>query len=166
MKLKADIDGRTYQIELTRGDGNVTAVIDGRTVEAEISEPEPGLFLFKMDGRVVQAYAGAFRDGVSTVSVNGQDVDVRMSDPKKLRGAGNDAGAEGGRSEIKTAMPGKVVRILVEQGAEVHKGDGLIVVEAMKMQNEMKSVKNGVVSEIRVAEGDLVGAGDVLLVVE
>ena len=63
-------------------------------------------------------------------------------------------------------MPGKVVRILVSNGAQVQKGDGVIVVEAMKMQNEMKSPKDGVVTTILVKEGDNVGAGDVLLVVE
>ena len=74
--------------------------------------------------------------------------------------------AVGGKAEIKTAMPGKVVRILVAASDEVKKGDGLIVVEAMKMQNEMRSPKDGKVAGIRVAEGETVGAGDVLLVVE
>ena len=63
-------------------------------------------------------------------------------------------------------MPGKVVRILKAVGDEVAKGDGVIVVEAMKMQNEMKSPKDGVIKEIRVAESDTVGAGDILVVIE
>ena len=63
-------------------------------------------------------------------------------------------------------MPGKVVRILVEQGAEVKQGEGVIVVEAMKMQNEMKAPKDGIIKEIRVAEGATVNAGDILVVIE
>ena len=63
-------------------------------------------------------------------------------------------------------MPGKVVRIIAEAGAAVQKGDGIIVVEAMKMQNEMKSPKDGVVKEIRVSEGSTVNAGEVLVVIE
>jgi len=63
-------------------------------------------------------------------------------------------------------MPGKVVRILLEAGSEVKKGDGVLVVEAMKMQNEMKSPKDGIVRELRSTEGSTVNAGDVLVVIE
>ncbi|MCO5333238.1 MAG: hypothetical protein M9893_04365 [Pyrinomonadaceae bacterium] len=68
--------------------------------------------------------------------------------------------------EIKTAMPGKVVRILRSLNETVAKGDGLIVVEAMKMQNEMRSPKDGIVAAINTSEGETVNAGEVLLVVE
>jgi len=63
-------------------------------------------------------------------------------------------------------MPGKVARILAEQGAEIKKGEGVLIVEAMKMQNEMKAPKDGIVKEIRCAEGETVNAGDVLAVIE
>jgi biotin carboxyl carrier protein len=63
-------------------------------------------------------------------------------------------------------MPGKVVRVLVEAGQAVEAGQGLIVVEAMKMQNELKSPKSGTVAELRAANGSTVNAGDVLVVVE
>jgi len=63
-------------------------------------------------------------------------------------------------------MPGKVVRILVEAGAEIKTGDGVIIVEAMKMQNELKARKDGVVKEIRFSEGSTVNAGDVLVIIE
>jgi biotin carboxyl carrier protein len=63
-------------------------------------------------------------------------------------------------------MPGKVVRIVAEVGQEVKTGDSIIVVEAMKMQNEMKSPKDGVVKEIRAEVGATVNAGDVLAVIE
>jgi biotin carboxyl carrier protein len=63
-------------------------------------------------------------------------------------------------------MPGRVIRILVEAGQDVEAGDGLIVVEAMKMQNEMKSPKAGKILEVKTATGAAVSAGDVLLVIE
>jgi biotin carboxyl carrier protein len=63
-------------------------------------------------------------------------------------------------------MPGKVVRIVAEVGQEVKIGDSIIVVEAMKMQNEMKSPKDGVVKEIRAENGATVNTGDVLAVIE
>ena len=166
MKLQADMNGQAYHLELRLVNGTLTAEIDGRVIEAEISEPEPGMFLFKTGGRVVEAYVGPFTDGRTIVSVGGNDHEIRLTDPKRLRGAGNTAEAAGGRVEIKTAMPGKIVRILVNDGDEVQKGDGLIVVEAMKMQNEMRAPKHGHISHIRVAEGDTVAAGDILLIVE
>jgi biotin carboxyl carrier protein len=63
-------------------------------------------------------------------------------------------------------MPGKVVRVMVEEGQPVESGQGLVVVEAMKMQNEIKSPKAGVVKAVHVREGGSVGAGQALLVVE
>jgi biotin carboxyl carrier protein len=100
------------------------------------------------------------------VSVGGREYGVRMTDPKHLRGAGALGGEQGGRAQVKAPMPGKVVRVLVEAGQVVEAGQGLVVVEAMKMQNELKSPKSGTVSEVRAAAGSTVNAGDVLVVVE
>jgi biotin carboxyl carrier protein len=166
MKLQAEIDGQFVQIELKHENGSLIAAVDGRAIEAEVSEPEPGVFLFKTGGRVVEVFVGPFADDKATVSVRGSDHEIRLTDPKRLRGSADSAEAAGGRAEIKTAMPGKVVRILAAEGDEVQKGDGLIVVEAMKMQNEMRSPKHGRVTGIRVKEGDTVGAGDLLLIVD
>jgi biotin carboxyl carrier protein len=101
------------------------------------------------------------------VNVGGEtDFEITLSDPKRMRhSAGAGENAEGA-AEIKTAMPGKVVRILVEAGAEVKQGDGVLIVEAMKMQNEMKAPKDGIVREIRAEQGATVNAGDVLAVIE
>jgi biotin carboxyl carrier protein len=63
-------------------------------------------------------------------------------------------------------MPGRVVRVLVERGAEVEAHQGIVVIEAMKMQNELKSPKSGKVAEMRVIPGDTVIAGDVLAVID
>jgi biotin carboxyl carrier protein len=63
-------------------------------------------------------------------------------------------------------MPGKVVRLLVEAGQEVEAGHGIVVVEAMKMQNEMKSPKAGIIASINVTVGTTVNGGDLLAVVE
>jgi biotin carboxyl carrier protein len=165
MKLQAEANGETHIIEIQPDGSQLRAIIDDRPIEAEISEPEPGVFLFKMAGQIVQAYTYQNRDG-SIVSINGKDLEVKITDPKRLRGSSDVLDSAGGRAEIKNAMPGKVVRILIESGTKVEKGDGLIVVEAMKMQNEMRSPKHGHILEIRVSEGDTVSAGDVLMIVE
>ncbi len=71
-----------------------------------------------------------------------------------------------GPKKLTAPMPGKVVRILVSEGAEIEAGAGILVVEAMKMQNEVKSPKKGIVQKITVREGAAVNSGDVLAIVE
>ena len=164
MKLQAEIGDQKHDVEITREDGRVFASVDGRRYELEASEPEPGVFLFKHDNRIYEAViSGSDTKGLTTnVRIGTDEFDVKIIDPKRLRGAGNETEHGDGLAEIKTAMPGKVVRILVEIGSEVGKGDSVMVVEAMKMQNELKSPKAGIVKSIPTEEGATVAAGDVL----
>ena len=166
MKLHADISDIKHEVEITPTDDAVKAVIDGRDYTIDVSQPEPGLYVLRDGSKTTVAFVSKLADGTSQVTIKSHTVDIMLTDPKRLRGksAGDDQAS--GRAEIKTAMPGKVVRILVAQGNAVQKGDGIIVVEAMKMQNEMKSPKDGSVDEIRVSEGETVGAGDVLIVID
>src|SRR5258708_38860619 len=99
------------------------------------------------------------------MSVNGRRLDIEVHDPRKLRGRGS-AVRDAGRQTVAAAMPGRVIRLLVAIGQAVEAGEGLIVVEAMKMQNEMKSPKAGKVLEIRTTAGAAVAAGDALIVIE
>ena len=107
------------------------------------------------------------RDSYSLeVVVRGRGYGINVIDPKRLR-SGHAAGAQHhGSAEVISPMRGKIVRVLVEQGSRVEAGDGIVVVEAMKMQNEMKSPKSGVVVSISAEAGATVGAGDVLAVIE
>jgi biotin carboxyl carrier protein len=162
MKLSARLGEDTHEIEVKRDGNRVTADVDGRTYEIESSEPETGVYLFKHDNRVYEIYVSP--DG--SANVGGNQFDISISDPKRLRHRGADAEHGDGSAEIKTAMPGKIVRILQSEGDTVEKGDGVIVVEAMKMQNEMKSPKAGIIKEIRFEEGATVNAGDILVVIE
>ncbi len=167
MKLQADITDTRYQIDFKQEDGRIFADIDGRKYEAEVSEPEPNVFLLKNCGKVYEIFISPRSDpgDLFQVSVGNSDLEIRLTDPKRLRGSEAANETLDGSAEIKTAMPGKIVRILAAVGDEIKKGDGVIVVEAMKMQNEIKAQKDGVVTEIRVAEGKTVGAGDVLIVI-
>jgi len=162
MKLIAELNGEKHEIEITREGRRVFARVGEREYELEASEVEPDVYLFKYDHRIFEIYAAP--NGI--VNLGNHQLEITISDPKRLRGS-NAAGASAdGVAEIKTAMPGKLVRVLTEVGAEINKGDAVLVVEAMKMQNEMKSPKDGVVKEIRFAEGATVNAGDVLAVIE
>jgi len=91
---------------------------------------------------------------------------VTLVDPRRLRSASG-AGIQGDEAaRIVAPMPGKVVRLLVEEGEEIEAGTGVVVVEAMKMQNEMKSPKKGRVVTLKVATGETVNAGEVLAIIE
>ena len=90
---------------------------------------------------------------------------AEVRDPRSLRSRARAVDDHGPR-KLTAPMPGKVVRILLREGAEVEAGHGILVVEAMKMQNEVKSPKKGTIQKIVVSEGAAVNAGDVLAIVE
>ena len=168
MKLQAELNHEKHEIALKQTGDNVFAEIDGRSYELEAHEVEPNVYLLKHENKIYQIFVSPNQNPNEPfmVSVGTNNFEIKISDPKRLRGAGLGSEPGEGLAEIKTAMPGKVVRILVEVGAQINQGDGVIIVEAMKMQNEMKSPKNGTVKEIRVQEGATVNAGDILAVIE
>ncbi len=96
--------------------------------------------------------------------VNGRAIELEVLDPRNRRM--NAGGGESGARDVKAAMPGKVVRLLVEVGDSVAPGQGLVTLEAMKMQNEVRSPATGRVAAIRVREGDTVASGQVLVTLE
>ena len=98
--------------------------------------------------------------------VGSERFSVELRDPRSLRSRGTAPGMPKGPQKLMAPMPGKIVRILVAEKSEVEAGQGIVVVEAMKMQNEIKSPKKGIVQKILVAEGDKVNAGDGLAIVE
>ncbi|MCA1630838.1 MAG: biotin/lipoyl-binding protein [Acidobacteria bacterium] len=146
----------------------MSAEIDGRAYELEARETERGAYLLVLGGRVYECRVedGRGAGGASKVEVGGRAYEVSLFDPRKLRAAGAGGAQNQGRAVVAASIPGKVVRVLVEEGAMVEAGDGLVVVEAMKMQNELKSPKAGTVTELRARAGATVNAGDVLVVVE
>ncbi len=128
--------------------------------EAEIGEVAAGIYSVLWRGRSFDA-----RIAGSRVVVDGCAFEADVVDPRELRDSASNSAAHG-RAEIVSPMPGKVIRVLVEEGQEVEAGQGILVVEAMKMQNEMASPRKGTVASIRVAAGAAVIAGEVLAAVE
>ncbi len=168
MKLHAEIGGDKREIEIRQEDGRVFADLDGQEYDLEVSEPEPGVYLFKHEGRVYEASVSRSKSTTETthVRIGTVEFDIRLTDPKRLRSAASGTEHADGIAEIRTAMPGKVVRVLLQPGSEVDAGASVLVVEAMKMQNELKAPKAGTIKEIRVKEGAAVSAGDVLATIE
>jgi biotin carboxyl carrier protein len=120
-----------------------------------------GTWSILIDGR---SYAVAIL-GMGEISVNGRVFHVDVFDPRESRGRRSTADRSGPQAVV-ALMPGRVIRVLVEPGQEVAADEGLIVVEAMKMQNEMKAPRDGRVAAVKTAAGATVSAGDVLLVIE
>ena len=137
--------------------------IDGKAVapaEGDIVETEPGAYSILIDGKAYEA-----RVSGEEIVVNGGRFGFDVEDPRAWKGTGGSGGGQG-RASITAPMPGKVVRVLARAGEQVEEGQGIVVVEAMKMQNEMKAPRAGRVIAIAVRENDSVNAGAVLATIE
>jgi len=167
MKLRARIEERDLDVQLKVAGRRVVALVDGREYELEFQRQSDGGYLILQDGQVFDAQITTTnRKENLTVSFHDRSYSVTISDPKRLRGSNDATDHHHGSAEILAPMPGKIVRVLVEVGSQIEKGMGVIVVEAMKMQNEMKSPREGSIKAVNVKPGDTVNAGDVLAIVE
>jgi biotin carboxyl carrier protein len=131
---------------------------------AQIENPEPGVYSVLMDGRSYEAYVEETTGGLE-VSINGFRFEIEARDPRRWSRKSTGRGGHGVQS-IASPMPGKVVRVLVATGDQVEAGQGMVVVEAMKMQNEIKASRAGKVLLVAVQEGATVTAGEVLATIE
>ena len=170
MKLKAQLSGTEHDVLLSVAGKFAAVEIDGRHYDVELRERVRGEYVLINGTKVHKCRVEQRRkppQGESfAVTLRGTNYDVGIVDPKRLRSGQTSAAHQAGAAEIVSPMPGKIVRVLVEVGAKVAAGSGVIVVEAMKMQNEMKAPKAGVVISINANEGATVNAGDVLAVIE
>jgi biotin carboxyl carrier protein len=165
VKLKAIVEDRELELTVRVDGGRVHAEVGGRVYDLELREPEPGSYLFLRNAEVHECHVSKTHEAIDVI-LHERKYAVTIVDPKRLRSGPDAHGHQHGLAEIMAPMPGKVVRVQIEAGATVEKGSGIVVVEAMKMQNEMKSPRAGVVISINVKPGDTVNAGDVLAVVE
>ena len=162
MKLRVDIDGRSHVLEMR--DGEYT--FDNISGTASVEEVRPGVFSILLGTQSFRVNVEAAQgEQFEVVSNDGARHLICVADTRDRLSA-QDAAASKGPAIIRAQMPGKIVRLLVEVGAAVNAGQGLIVVEAMKMQNEVKAPKGGVVVKILAQAGTTVAAGETLIVVE
>ena len=141
--------------------GMTTCVVDGRRIAIDARILQPGVMSLLVEGKQYRCILDG--DGVL---IGGRRFGFEVSDPRSLQGrSGTGAGIAGPRA-LKAPMPGRVVRVLVAAGEDVAEQQGIVVIEAMKMQNELKSPKAGRVVRVAAVVGETVGAGDVLAVVD
>lgn len=162
MTRKLRVDGRDAVLQT--GDGELFSYTrDGVEVSgrASLVEMEPGVYSVLLDGRSYRVRL----EGAGEVEVGTRRFAVEVVDPRAAPAVGARAGQDA-RSTLTAPMPGKVVRVLARAGEAVEAGQGILVVEAMKMQNEIKSPKAGVVASLSVEEGAAVSSGQTLAVIE
>lgn len=164
MKLEVTVAGRPMAVELRRRADGWECSLDGSEQPLDVAEIAPGVLSLLLDGQSFTLHVVQDGDGWR-VHTRGTDVPATVADPRRWKGRAGGAAAHAGRQEVAAPMPGKIVRVLVSEQQEVEAGQGLVVVEAMKMQNEIPSPKKGVIEQIRVREGDRVEHGAVLVVV-
>jgi biotin carboxyl carrier protein len=164
MTYDVTIDGTKYRLELRRADDRWECRLDGRLVEIDAILTRRDVLSILVEGKAYEIK----RERTATdmhLWVGSVRYAAELRDPRSLRGR---ATADDGRGPRKLVapMPGKVIRVLAGEGTEVQVGQGVVVVEAMKMQNEIKSPKKGVIRKVVATAGTNVNAGDVLAVVE
>jgi biotin carboxyl carrier protein len=166
MKIQLHLNGKPLSADYAATAVTATLASDAAQHEAQFAELQPGVFTVILQGKVFACTLEKLPSGATEIIVNGHRIAVTIQDPKRLSHNAGAAGQAGGRAVLTSPMPGKVVRVLCAAGDEVAEGQGILVVEAMKMQNEVQSPKTGKVVEIKVTEGQTVNAGEVLAVVE
>jgi biotin carboxyl carrier protein len=165
MLFDVNIEGQTHRLELNRIEGQWQCRLDGRDVPVDAVLARRDVLSVLLNGKAYEVK----RERTATDThlwVGPVRYSAELSDPRSLRSRKAAAGLEQGPVKLLAPMPGKVVRVLVAEKTEVAAGQGILVVEAMKMQNELKSPRAGVVQRIMASEGAAVNAGDVLAVVD
>lgn len=165
MVYEVTVDGMPHRLELERDEKVWKCRLDGREVVVDAVLARPDVLSLLIDGRSYEIK----REQTATdlhLWVGSTRFGVQLCDPRSLRSRRDGTGDASGPRKLLCPMPGRIVRVLVAEKAEVETGQGIVVVEAMKMQNEIKSPKKGVVQKILAAAGANVNAGDVLAIVE
>ena len=149
------------EFESEQAEGPQRCRVDGVPLVADVRVLEPGVMSLVIEGQQYRCVL----DGDAVV-IDGQRYSFEVDDPRSLAGRRRRSDGTAGPRAVKSPMPGRVVRVLVAAGDVVDEHQGVVVIEAMKMQNELKSPKAGRVARVAVAVGDTVGAGEFLAVIE
>jgi biotin carboxyl carrier protein len=166
MKYEVLIDDNPHQVEMERTEEGFDCIVNGETFSLDVVMTARDVLSILHEGRHYEAKREYSQMGETHIIVGSERFAAEVRDPRSLRSRRAAAGSEAGPAKVIAPMPGIVVRLLVNQGDEVEAGQGVAVVEAMKMQNELKSNKKGKVTKIAVKAGAAVNAGDLLAIVE
>jgi len=169
MKFEIQLTGaagkRKHVVELEQKGGLCSVSLDGQSVDADAVQIAPNAISVMLGGQSFEIHVSRSADGTLKLQCGPHEFSADIIDPRAWRGRKHGAVEVEGRQEILAPMPGKVVRVLTAVGEAVEAGQGLLVVEAMKMQNEIRSPKTGTIERLLAKEGQAVTAGEILAVI-
>jgi biotin carboxyl carrier protein len=169
MKYEIQLAGssgkKTRSVELERDGESWRIKLDGEPVSADAAEIVMNTLSILLDGKTYEFHVRPSGDGLLKLQTGTQEFTAEVIEPRAWSGRRHGGIEAEGRQQVVAPMPGKVIRVLVRAGETVGAGQGLLVVEAMKMQNEVRSPKSGTVERVLVKEGQPVNAGDTLCIV-
>jgi biotin carboxyl carrier protein len=169
MKLVVTVEGVAHEVTVEPAAAGYRVTLDEQVIEVDARPVTPGVRSVRIEGVSHLASVSAdptAAEGEMIVQVGGEIHAVRVEDAARhaIRTRGGAAGAARGQT-VKAPLPGKITLIVVKPGDAVNRGDTLLVIEAMKMENELKAAAAGTVSEVHVSPGQAVNPGDVLVVI-
>jgi biotin carboxyl carrier protein len=165
LKCEIELDGKLRSVEVMHSGERARWTIDGSELDADAVEVSPGIYSILIGGKLLEARVETKGDSQLRVTVASREYEATIRNSRKWK-RDRAAGAEAeGRQQVTTPMPGKIVLVLMKTGDAVDAGQGIVVVEAMKMQNEIRSPKSGTVERLLVVAGQTVNAGEVVAIV-
>jgi biotin carboxyl carrier protein len=162
---EVSIDGKNHRLEISKLNNRWDCKLDGEKLDVDAIIARPNVLSLIVNGQAFEVK----REQSTTdlhLWVKSARFAVDVRDPRSLRSRRASGSGVEGPQKVHAPMPGKIVRVLAPAGTQVSAGQGVLVIEAMKMQNELKSPKDGVVKQVVAAEGASVTAGEVLAIVE
>ena len=165
MKIEIELYGKLRSVEMIRSGAGTQWTVDGRALHAHTLEVSPGVYSILIDGESFEALVVPQEDSDLVVTVASHTYTASIHNPRKWkpnRGLGTEAE---GPQQLRAPMPGKIILLLMKAGDAVEAGQGIVVMEAMKMQNEIRSPKSGKIKRLLVIEGQTVNTGEVVAIV-
>ncbi len=156
------ISGKIHRLELQRAERSWQIRLDGLKISADVEQIDPETLSILVGGKSFEVR----READGKMFLEGRRYDVSVDDPRSWRGRKRAGTGNEGPHKLTASMPGRIVRVLAAEGDKISAGQGIAVVEAMKMQNEIKSPKPGTLKKLLARPGMNVHAGEVLAVVE
>jgi biotin carboxyl carrier protein len=170
MRYEVEVGGRTRQLAIARSGDSFAITLDGRSYHVDAARIDAQTLSLVVDTVSRQSYEATVipdpTTGQLTVTVAGVAVPVGLNGQRRWGRKDEGGGVGAAPQRLAASMPGKIVRVLVKTGDMVHARQPLVVVEAMKMENEMRAGRDGMVAEVHAREGHSVEAGALLLVIQ
>lgn len=156
---------KPFAVELVRSENGISVSLDGHPVSADVVQVAPYVLSVLLGGQSFELHVTPAENGILKLQHGPHEFTAEVNDPRAWKGRKHSALEAEGQQQIVAPMAGKVIRLLVKAGDSVEAGQGLMVIEAMKMQNEIRSPKSGKVERVLAEEGQTVTAGKLLAVV-